>query len=126
MVTYNRMIFSEQVDERQVAQHWVRKTGYMLEQAIDYRYNGGNESKFTDIFYKDLVNDSIPALSLIYRQNGGLKQEMIERFRNHELEHPHRKHGEHHYSLDDFGLTEADIDQHTAHYKKIFNQLYDK
>ena len=126
MVTCNRMIFSDQVDERQVARHWVRKTGYMLGKAIDYRYKGGNEAKFTDINYRDLVKDSVPAISQIYRQNGGLQPELIEKFRKHELENPHRKNGVHQYSLADFGLTESDIDQHTSHYQEIFNQLYDR
>ena len=126
MVTYNRMIFSDQVDEKEVARHWVRKTGYMLEKALDYRLQGGNDLKFTDIFYKDLLNDSIPVLSTIYQLDGGLKPAMIELFRQHELEHPHRKHGEHQYSLADFSLTEADIDIHTARYQKIFNRIYDR
>ncbi|MEI7662940.1 MAG: sulfotransferase [Bacteroidota bacterium] len=124
MVTCNRRIFSNMVDEREVARHWVRKTGYMLEKAIEYRYRGGNDARFTDLYYKDLLTDSIPAMYQVYKQNGGLTPGLTELFRNHELEHPHRKNGVHHYSLADFGLTEADIDQHTSHYKKIFNQFY--
>ncbi|MEI6681513.1 MAG: sulfotransferase [Bacteroidota bacterium] len=124
MVTCNRMIFSDQVDERQVARHWVRKTGYMLGKAIDYRFKEGNETKFTDIDYRELLQDSIPALSQIYRQNGGLQPELVEKFRKHELANPHRKNGVHHYSLADFGLTGSDIDQHTMHYQEIFNRLY--
>ncbi len=124
MVTCNRRIFSNEVDERQVAAHWVRKTGYMLEQALEYRLKDGNESRFTDIFYKDLLSDSVDALSLIYKQNGGMTPELAEKFRQHELEHPHRKNGMHHYALADFGLTEADIDQHTTRYQEIFNNHY--
>ncbi len=124
MVTCNRMIFSDHVDELQVASHWVRKTGYMLGKAIDYRSKDGNEAKFTDINYLDLLQDSVPALAQIYRLNGGLYPDLIEKFRKHERENPHRKNGVHHYSLTDFGLTESGIDQHTKHYQKIFNQLY--
>ncbi len=126
MVTCNRRIFSDRVDERQVAAHWVRKTGYMLDRALDYRIKEGNEKKFTDIFYKDLIADSVPALSLIYQQNGGLTPGLIEKFREHEREHPHRKHGEHHYSLEDFGLTRADIDQHTSNYQEVFKKYYER
>ncbi len=90
------------------------------------QYTAGNNLKFTDIYYKDLLTDSISSLSTIYKQNGGLNPELIDRFRRHELEHPHRKYGQHHYSLADFGLTEADIDKHTAGYRKIFNELYDR
>jgi len=116
MVTYNRMIFSNRVDERQVADHWVRKIGYMLDKAIDYRLKDGNEAKFTDICYENLVSDPVIELEKIYRLNGGLTHEMTKQFRYHETAHPHRKHGIHQYSMADFGLTEAGIANQTAHY----------
>jgi hypothetical protein len=122
MVTYNQMIFSDEVDSQRIASHWVRKTGYMLEKALDYRAKGKNNEKFFDIRYQDLVTDSISELSEIYKMNGGLTSDLINRFRDHEKDHPHRKHGIHQYSLADFGLTEADIDYHTRQYQDfLFN-----
>jgi hypothetical protein len=126
MVTYNRMIFSDHVEEKQVAEHWVRKTGYMLDNALDYRQKDNNNKKFTDIYYKDLLTDSIGELSKIYRLNGGLTPELIDRFQLHERQHPYRKHGEHVYSLADFGLTEMDIDRHTSRYQHYISELYDR
>jgi len=126
MVTYNRMIFSNHVDNKQVAHHWIRKTGYMLDRTLDYRQKGDNDKKFVDIYYRNLINDSAAELSKIYRMNGGLTPELIERFRLHEQNHPHQKHGEHRYSLADFGLTEADIDKHTSRYQQFISNLYDK
>ncbi|MDD4602216.1 MAG: sulfotransferase [Bacteroidales bacterium] len=124
MVTHNRMIFSGDVDVKQVAGHWVRKMGYMLDKALEYRLLGNNEQKFTDLNYKDLVNDSIGQLSEIYKLNGGLTPELIAAFRKHEEENPHRKNGTHRYSLDDFGLTEADVDRYTAHYQQFVSQRF--
>ncbi|MCX6307248.1 MAG: sulfotransferase [Bacteroidetes bacterium] len=124
MVTYNRMIFSDQVDERQVADHWVRKIGYMLGKAISYRLKGNNAAKFTDIIYTDLIADSITELTKIYSLNGGMTPELAERFRRHELEHPHRKHGIHQYSMADFGLTEAEINRHTSRYGQFISENY--
>jgi hypothetical protein len=124
MVTYNQMIFSDHVDEKEVARHWVRKTGYMLGKALDYRQNSINASKFTDINYKDLVGNSIGELSRIYDLDGGLNPELISLFEKHEQEHPHRKYGTHQYSLSDFGLTEADIDHHTSRYQKFISDHY--
>jgi len=126
MVTYNRMVFSSQVDEMEVARHWVRKTGYMLEKALDFRFRDDNNKKFTDIYYKDLITDSGQVLSAIYKLNGGLNPRLVEKFRKHEAENPHRKNGTHNYSLADFGLTASDIDRHTGRYQEIFNRLYDK
>jgi len=124
MVTYTHMMFSDQVDEKRIAGHWVRKTGYMLQKALDYRMRDNNQAKFTDIYYKDLIRDSVTELSRIYEQNGGLTPELIAGFRQHELEHPHRKHGIHQYSLADFHLTENDIDQQTSRYQSFLKSIY--
>jgi len=124
MVTYNHMIFSDDVDEKRVAQHWVRKTGYMLQKALDYRMKNNNQQKFTDIFYKDLISDSMGELDKIYRLDGGLTPDLKIRFEKHEQENPHRKYGTHQYSLADFGLTETDIDRHTGHYQKFITEHY--
>ena len=122
MLTYNQMMFSDHVDERRIAQHWVRKTGYMLDKALDYREKPGNDSKFIDIRYQDLIKDSIGELERIYQLNGGLTPHLISQFEFHEKEHPHRKYGKHEYSLADFGLTEQDIDKHTARYQDFMKE----
>ncbi len=124
MVTYNHMIFSDHVDVKRIAAHWVRKTGYMLDKALDYRVKDNNLSRFTDINYDDLIGDSEKELYRIYSQDGGLTPELITRFEKHERDHPHRKHGIHNYSLADFGLTKADIDKHTIRYQKFTTELY--
>jgi len=124
MLTYNYMMFSDDVDERKIAAHWVRKTGYMLEQALSFRLKGNNNEKFLDIYYKDLVSESLRELGRIYSMDGGINAALVERFNQHELEHPHRKHGVHKYSLGDFGLTEADIDRHTSHYQAFIKEHY--
>ncbi len=126
MVTYNRMIFSSDVDEKQVADHWVRKTGYMLEKALQYRFSGNNDQKFLDLRYDDLITDPMGQLANIYNMNGGISPEMTEAFQIHERENQTRKHGKHLYSLRDFGLTKADIDKHTSHYQQFISKKFDR
>jgi len=123
MVTYNRMMFSNHVDPAEVGKHWVRKTGYMLEKALAFRGRNGNDKKFMDIGYKELVGDSIGVLSRIYETESGLTDDLNEKFRAFEQEHPHRKHGTHNYSLADFDLTEADINRHTSRYGDFLSHL---
>ncbi len=117
MVTYTHMIFSDDVDEQEVGRHWVRKTGYMLNKALDFR--SANPSMFIDLNYNDMIKDSIADLTRLYSMNGGLSKEQAERFKIHETEHPHRKYGKHLYSLNDFGLTATDIDQYTSQYQQF-------
>jgi hypothetical protein len=125
MVTYNRMIFSDRVDERQVADHWVRKIGYMLERALEYRLKPGNEEKFTDIHYERFMTSSQEVMKEIYALNGGLTTELLERFDRHENENPHRKHGVHRYSLADFDLSPADIEKQASTYMKFISDNHD-
>jgi hypothetical protein len=124
MVTYNRMIFSDTADPTQVGSHWLRKTGYMLQKALEYRMKPGNDRKFTDIFYPNFIKDSMTELDRVYSLHGGIPEGLAERFERHEKEHPHRKYGTHSYSLADFGLTEADIDKHTSHYRDFLSTKY--
>jgi hypothetical protein len=123
MVTYNQMIFCDHADKDRIARHWVRKTGYMLQKALDFRLISQNDTKFTDIHYRNLIKDSVTELEKIYRLDGGLTKDHISRFKIHEQEHPHRKHGVHSYSLGDFNLTEADIDNHTRQYQDFMATL---
>ncbi|HTX87386.1 MAG TPA: sulfotransferase [Bacteroidales bacterium] len=126
MVTYNHTIFSSEVNREAITAHWVRKNGYMLQKAMDYRKKGNNDQKFTDLFYHDVMKDPIGELSKLYRYNGGLTPELMARFLQHEKDHPHRKYGTHQYSLADFGLTEADIDRYTADYQQYMLTLYER
>jgi hypothetical protein len=63
-------------------------------------------------------------LEKIYKLNGGLSPGIAENFRRHELEHPHRKHGIHKYSLDDFGLTVEEIEKYTSGYRQFLSENY--
>jgi len=126
MLTYNHMIFSDDVDEKRIARHWVRKTGYMLDKALKYRLQGNNQDQFIDIRYKDLVNDSMHELARIYSMDGGINERLVEGFRKHEAEHHHHKHGKHHYSLEDFDLTTSDIDTCTLHYQDFIRELHEQ
>lgn len=124
MLTYNHMIFSESVNPHRIAERWIRKTGYVLEKALQFREEDKTPGRFVDIFYRDLVTDSSRELEKIYWLRGGVNPELKERFERHELEHPHRKHGIHSYELSDFNVTKKDIDDHTARYRQFFRSIH--
>lgn len=126
MLTYNHMIFSDEVDPHRIAERWIRKTGYALTKAMDFRKSGTNNNLFVDVYYKDLITDSMQEMKKIYSLDGGLTPALKELFTRHELEHPHQKHGVHRYDLADFGVTREDIDRHTSHYQHYFATLYDR
>jgi len=122
MLTYNHMIFSDHVDPQEIARRWIRKTGYVLDKAMDYRSRPGHSDHFLDIRYRNLVSNAIGELDQLYRLDGGLTPELIRRFRDHEMRNPYRKHGKHSYSASDFGITERTIDEYTMNYKSFLKQ----
>jgi len=124
MLTYNHLIFSDEVDPNTIAKRWIRKTGYALDKTIEFRHQDNHDSMFLDVYYEDLVKDSMKEMEKIYRMDGGVTPELTERFIRHEKEHPHQKHGVHRYDLADFGMTTTDIDKHTARYQQFIKTLH--
>lgn len=122
MVCHSRAIFSQVVDMEEVAGHWVRKTSYMLEKALAYRQHGDNESKFTDLLYEDLLDNSLVEVEKIYSGFGGIDQNLKHSFQRAENENPQGKYGIHEYKLSDFGLCRDDLVQLNASYMQLYER----
>jgi hypothetical protein len=106
-----------------VADHWVRKSGYLLSRALEFRKSDQNEKDFIDIFYEDLVDSSMDVLERIYERYGGIDPELRKRFEIAEIKNPQGKYGKHAYGLKDFNLTKSDIDGYTKEYKRFIIKL---
>jgi hypothetical protein len=120
MVSYSRRLFSNKVDTAQVAKHWVRKNGYMLSKAIDFHEANNHVAKFTDVRYKDLLDDSIAVLKRIYSERQDpVSNELMAIFHESNRKNPQGKYGIHKYELSDFGIDESYIDQYTMAYQKF-------
>jgi len=123
MVCHSRAIFSQEVNMDEVAEHWVRKTSYMLEKAMAYRQSGTNEKLFTDLIYVDLVRDSMAQLEKIYAAYGGVDRALKELFMKAEKENPQGKYGIHEYSLSDFSLSREELERKNSSYYQLYKQL---
>ncbi len=123
MVCHSRAIFSNEVDMKEVADHWVNKTSYMLKKGMSYRNQGKNRLKFTDIMYEHLVTDSMGELDRIYRKNGGIPEQLAERFGQAEIENPKGKHGIHEYGMEQFGLTTEGLIGKNRDYFNLYSEL---
>jgi len=118
MVSYSRILFSKQVSQKDVAQHWVRKNGFMLEKALEFRNNNAENCLFTDISYKELVGDSIGAIQKIYVERGEtISPELKKVFEESNNQNPKGKYGKHSYNLNDFGVDESFIEKYTTQYQ---------
>lgn len=123
MVCHSRAIFSRSVKMDEVAEHWVRKTSYMLEKGLEYRSQRDNDDKFTDILYRELVSDPMDQLEKIYSPYGGFNGELSQLFHQAEMENPQGKYGIHEYKLSHFGLSREELVARNASYFQLFNSL---
>ena len=120
MVCYSRTLFSNEVDAYDVAKHWVRKIGYMLNRALTYREGNDHQNKFVDIMYQDLLKDSLAVMKTIYSaRNLNISIELHNHFKDSERINPKGKYGIHAYNLDDFGIDKKFIDGYIKHYMEF-------
>jgi hypothetical protein len=124
MVAHSRILFSNHVDANEVAKHWVRKIGYMLTQAMDYRLKNTQNNHITDVLYKDLVSDSKGVIKRIYdKQNLEITPGLQKIFTAAEHSNPRGKYGFHHYAHEDFGIDKEFIDKFTSPYQMFQKNL---
>ncbi len=122
MMSHSWALFSDDVSLEKVAEHWVRKSTFILEKGIEYRKESA-EDDFMDIQFDELVKDAYSILENIYKGAGGISDELKEKFSKTELENPPQKYGSHQYSLKDFGMTREDIEGRIKEYRKFNSTL---
>lgn len=124
MVSYSRILFSKEVYQKSVAKHWVRKNGFMLERALEFRKSMGENVLFTNVSYKSLIKDSIGEIEKIYVDRGEtISPQLRAVFEKSNNENPQGKYGIHKYNLEDFGIDESYIRQFTKEYEQFQQTL---
>jgi len=125
MMSHSRILFSNHLDKNEVARHWVRKNTYMLEKAMNFRNSNNNKNRFTDVFYDELVKDSLSVLGRIYTANGyKINAELQKNFIKTESDNPKRKYGIHQYKLEDFGIAQDELNSHMAQYQQLQHSIF--
>jgi hypothetical protein len=122
MAAHSRVIFSNKVDGNDVARHWIRKTGFMLQKGLDYRMKNEHKNQFTDIWYENLRDSAPEVLTHIYNLDGGMTPELLAGIEKAERENPMRKYGIHEYNLEDFGVNNEDILKATVDYRSFLSK----
>lgn len=124
MVSYSRILFSKEVYQKEVAKHWVRKNGFMLEKALKYRESMNKEVLFTNVLYKELIKDSLGVIEQIYADRGeAISPELRAIFEKSNTKNPKGKYGIHQYDLKDFEVDEAYIKSFTKDYEAFQQTL---
>jgi len=124
MVSYSRVMFSDKVDKHEVAEHWVKKNGYMLKRALEFHEKNSHRTHFTDVPYQELVQDSMAVIHKIYSdRKESISPELEKIFQESSKKNPKGKYGQHVYSLEDFGIDEKYIDSYTKDYQEFQKKI---
>jgi hypothetical protein len=123
MMIHSRAIFSDAVEAGKVRDHWIRKNGYMLEQAIKYRRSEKSKDQFTDIFYEEFISDPMRVLEEIYRSIGRINPNLKNRLQEAAFIDHRKKYGRHVYSMESLGISEKMINAHTGNYQEMVREL---
>jgi hypothetical protein len=122
MVAHSQAIFSDQVFPDRVAQHWVKKTGYMLSKGIEFRKaNPGAE--FTDVHYKDIVTSPMSVLGELYRNSLSISPELYQKFLDADRQNAPNKYGIHKYKPEDFNLDPEELNKTVRIYSDLLKMI---
>ena len=117
MVAHNRAIFSDRVDPREIARHWIRKTHRMVELTMEVRARADSD-RFIDVSYYDLIKDPLGQLRRVHRKAridfDDEAMQIAEKYMNR---NPKNRFGKHVYQLSDFGLDEKMIEENFSSYR---------
>ncbi len=109
MIYHGYGIFSDILDPREIAGHWLAKAELMVRGSMEIRDKVGPEH-FIDVYYHNLMKDPVGEIGRIY---DALKMSFTEKNRDLVLrwvsQNPQHKHGTHSYRLEDYGLDRETI-----------------
>ena len=120
MVAHATGLWSDQVDPREIAAHWTRKTLRMIERSMHVRKTSA-DGVFVDVLYRDLVEDPIGAMRTVYRSAGiGFTEAAENAARTVAARDVKDRHGRHVYTAASFGLDDRAIDEAFGFYRRAY------
>jgi hypothetical protein len=111
-----RAMFSDQVDPVAIGKGMMDTFDLMIERVLDFKARHGADSIY-DLQYAALMRDPIGELRKLYGHfnepfTAAAEQAMLA----YQANNPQGKHGRHQYTLEEFGLTKAQVRSHYADY----------
>ena len=113
-------IYSDSADPVKVGQQWARKFARGMAHTMAVR-DGGMEDRFLDLWFRDTVSDPLTEIRKVYDFIGmeltpeaEAEMRAWQDFNRRELRPTHE------YSLDQFGFTEAGLEEQFAGYRERF------
>ena len=116
LLRHVRPMYSDRVDLGEIRQTLLETFDLMIARQDAYRAKHGADA-IHDIQYEEQLRDPIGTMRRLYAHfDEPLGPEAIARMTRLVQENPQHKHGKHRYSLEEFGLTAADVRRHFRDY----------
>jgi hypothetical protein len=110
LVCMTRSIFTDRLDNAQVGPELAERMVSAVDKAAETEEKYGD--RISNVMFDTLVKDPIGTVRRVYEQFGYQYSDEMEAGMKRWLENnPQGKHGAHKYELEQFGLTQADIDR---------------
>ncbi|MGV0584455.1 sulfotransferase [Mycobacteroides chelonae] len=120
MLAHYQALFSDHVDHHRLSRYWLGKNAQVIDRAITVR--GNHPESFVDINYPELLNDPMSSVQRIHDAAGRpLSDAAVAAMQTSLRTNRQHKHGEHRYSLEQFGLTTEEVDDAYQRYVEHFS-----
>jgi Sulfotransferase family len=112
------------VDRDRIRDAWLRILTLNLERFLEFRDSHG-DAMWVDVPYAELRGDSLTSVHRIYdHADAQMSSHTIASVSQWEQDNPQHKQGSFEYALEDYGLTEADVDREFADYIDRFGSMF--
>ena len=119
MLAHGHGVFADQVDAESIARDWLNRNARMVERALAVREQ--HPGAFVDVSYYDLMQDPMSQIERIYAETGlSLSEAARTAMRQTMQRNVKDRHGRHHYTLEQFGLSPELVNAHYAGYREAF------
>ena len=115
-----RAIYEGDVDRAAIARSQTELWAAGMEHGLEVRREQP-AGRFFDLDFRDVLSDPVAAVERIYRHfDLPLSDEAARRFKSWRADNPRGKHGEHRYTIEEFGMTRAAVHDRFAKYLEHF------
>ena len=124
LVSSVRSLYSDEEDPKRTGEEQMHAWSHYCDRFLRERKALNKESQIIDVQFAKFAADQIGVIKSIYSEFGWTLTAQTEQSMRELLEaEPQDKHGQHEYSLEQFGLSNSDIEQHFQPYLKFLSRL---
>lgn len=127
LVAAARRFYSERDEPAEVGRFVCDLWSRQMRRYVEDRAALGREDRFIDVPYHDVVAHACEVIARIYDTAGLQRSEQaLAAMHRWEAANAQHKHGEHRYRLEDYGLSEAEVDRAFRPYCERFDRFFRK